>query len=282
MPEGFFPFLWCLGLHLTLFAEIQVLEIGSLQRHDPVTVTLFRMPPFHACGHEDAAELLHPDARERARLTLAQQGDELGKGNGQGLFTRTGGTEVAGECFFRRASAVESHVGTLDFRLFPRREPVTPAAERHVLQLGVGLGMVDARAVDGALHLHAEEAAAARRVGKQFVAVGRSDEGGDARQAVEIIAEGMVVGQAVGGHEARHVAVPARDARLVGGEAEGVEVACREGEEGGRILSLGAELRLPRQQVVAQVVTRLRESGQPTLKGGRRAVFRAVCFRLPF
>ena len=99
MPEGFFPFLWCLGLHLTLFAEIQVLEIGSLQRHDPVTVTLFRMPPFHVCGHEGAAELLHPDARERARLTLAQQGDELGKGNGQGLFTRTGGTEVAGECF---------------------------------------------------------------------------------------------------------------------------------------------------------------------------------------
>ena len=99
MPEGFFPFLWCLGLHLTLFVEIQVLEIGSLQRHDPVTVTLFRMPPFHACGHEGAAELLHPDARERARLTLAQQGDEFGKGNGQGLFTRTGGTEVAGECF---------------------------------------------------------------------------------------------------------------------------------------------------------------------------------------
>ena len=99
MPEGFFPFLWCLRLHLTLFAEIQVLEIGSLQRHDPVTVTLFRMPPFHVCGHEGAAELLHPDARGRARLTLAQQGDELGKGNGQGLFTRTGGTEVAGECF---------------------------------------------------------------------------------------------------------------------------------------------------------------------------------------
>ena len=41
----------------------------------------------------------------------------------------------------------------------------------------------------------------------------------------------------------------------MGGEAEGVEVACREGEEGGRILSFGAEFRLPRQQVVAQVVT---------------------------
>ena len=382
MPEGFFPFLWCLGLHLTLFAEIQVLEIGSLQRHDPVTVTLFRMPPFHACGHEGAAELLHPDARERARMTLAQQGDELGEGNGQGLFTRTGGTEVAGECFFRRASAVESHVGTLDFRLFFRREPVTFAAEEHALQLGIDLGMVDARAVDGMLHLHAEETAAARRVGEQFVAVGRGDEGGDARQAervapvslahmqggelhhvlqgrmaadgdavelvqvdephfhqelfhtggvrhvravgviggkfgrqevaaergfsqslptahqyrghtvgmavahphplcghgqhppaepahpqrtvrhapgqrveavfpvprrqaVEIIAEGMVVGQTVGGHEARHVAVPAQDARLVGGEAEGVEVACREGEEGGRSCPLGRNSACP-------------------------------------
>ena len=144
------------------------------------------MPPFHACGHEGAAELLHPDARERARMTLAQQGDELGEGNGQGLFTRTGGTEVAGECFFRRASAVESHVGTLDFRLFFRREPVTPAAEEHALQLGIDLGMVDARAVDGALHLHAEEAAAARRVGKQFVAVGRGDERGHARQAERV------------------------------------------------------------------------------------------------
>ena len=92
----------------------------------------------------------------------------------------------------------------------------------------------------------------------------------------------MIIRQAVGSHEARHIAVPTGDARLVGGEAEGVEVSCREGEESSRILSLGAELRLPRQQVVAQVVTRLRESGQPTLKGGRRAVFRAVCFRLPF
>ena len=115
MPEGFFPFLWCLRLHLTLFAEIQVLEIGSLQRHDPVTVTLFRMPPFHACGHEGAAELLHPDARERARLTLAQQGDELGKGNGQGLFTQTGGTEVAGECFLPQGKCGRKprwHVGS--------------------------------------------------------------------------------------------------------------------------------------------------------------------------
>lgn len=91
----------------------------------------------------------------------------------------------------------------------------------------------------------------------------------------------MVVGQAVRGHETRHVAVPTRDARLVGGEAEGVEVACREGEEGGRILSLGAELRLPRQQVVAQVVTLFRESGQLEVEVGRRVVFRVVGFRLP-
>ena len=78
----------------------------------------------------------------------------------------------------------------------------------------------------------------------------------------------MIVGQAVGGHEARHISVPTRDARLVGGEAEGVEVACREGEEGGRILSLGAEFRLPRQQVVAQVVTLFRKSGQPVVEVG--------------
>ena len=91
----------------------------------------------------------------------------------------------------------------------------------------------------------------------------------------------MIVGQAVGGHEARHVAVPARDARLVGGEAEGVEVACREGEEGGLVLSFGAEFRLSRQQVVAQVVTCLRESGQLEVEVGRRVVFRVVGFRLP-
>ena len=101
------------------------------QRHNPVTVTLFRVPPFHACGHEGAAELLHADARERARLTLAQQGDEFGKGDGQGLFVRTGGTEVTGKSLFRRASAVKSHVGTLDFRLFFRREPMTFATEEH-------------------------------------------------------------------------------------------------------------------------------------------------------
>ena len=156
------------------------------QRHDPVTVTLFRVPPFHACGHEGTAELLHADARERARLTLAQQGDEFGKGNGQGLFVRTGGTEVAGKSLFRRASAVEGHVGMLDFRLFFRRESMTLAAEEHGFQLGIDLGMFDVCAVYGTLHLHAEETAAARRVGKQFVAVGRGDEGGDAWQAQRV------------------------------------------------------------------------------------------------
>ena len=67
----------------------------------------------------------------------------------------------------------------------------------------------------------------------------------------------------------------------MGGEAEGVEVACREGEEDGRVLSLGAEFRLPRQQVVAQVVTLFSESGQPVVEVGRRVVFRVVGFRLP-
>ena len=167
------------------------------QRHNPVTVTLFRVLPFHACGHEGAAELLHAYACERARLTLAQQGDELGKGDGQGLFVRTGGTEVAGKSLFRRANAVEGHVGTLDFRLFFRREPMTLAAEEHGFQLGVDLGMFDVCAVDRSLHLHAEETVAARKVGEQFMAVGCGDEGGDARQAVEIIAEGMIIGQAV-------------------------------------------------------------------------------------
>ena len=164
------------------FREDCGLAAFTLQRHDPVTVTFFRVPPFHTCGHEGAAELLHADARERARLTLAQQGDEFGKGDGQGLFVRTGGTEVAGKSLFRRASTVEGHVGTLDFRLFFRRESMTFTAEEHGFQLGVDLGMFDVRAVDGTLHLHAEEAAAARRVGEQFVAVGRGDEGGDARQ----------------------------------------------------------------------------------------------------
>ena len=168
-----------------------------LQRHNPVTVTLFRVLPFHACGHEGAAELLHAYACERARLTLAQQGDELGKGDGQGLFVRTGGTEVAGKSLFRWASTVEGHVGTLDFRLFFRRESMTLAAEEHGFQLGVDLGMFDVCAVDRSLHLHAEETVAARKVGEQFMAVGCGDEGGDARQAVEIIAEGMIIGQAV-------------------------------------------------------------------------------------
>ena len=167
------------------------------QWHNPLTVTLFRVSPFHACGHENVAELLHADARERARLTLAQQGDEFGKGNGQGLFVRTSGTEVAGKGFFRRANAVEGHVGTLDFRLFFRREPMTLAAEEHGFQLSVDLGMFDVCAVDRSLHLHAEETVAARKVGEQFVAVGCGDEGGDARQAVGIIAEGMIIGQAV-------------------------------------------------------------------------------------
>ena len=67
----------------------------------------------------------------------------------------------------------------------------------------------------------------------------------------------------------------------MGGEAEGIEVSCREGEEGGRILSFGAEFRLSRQQVVAQVVTLFRESGQPVVEVGRRVVFRVVGFRLP-
>ena len=134
------------------------------QWHNPLTVTFFRVSPFHACGHENVAELLHADARERAQLTLAQQGDEFGKGNGQGLFVRTGGTV---------------------------------AAEEHGFQLGVDLGMFDVCAVDRSLHLHAEETVAARKVGEQFMAVGCGDEGGDARQAVEIIAEGMIIGQAV-------------------------------------------------------------------------------------
>ena len=160
-----------------------ILRIGSLQRYNPVTVTLFRVPSFHACGYEGAAELLHADARERARLMFAQQGDEFGKGNGQDLFVRMGGTEVAGKSLFRRTSAVEGHVGTLDFRLFFRCKPITFATEKHVFQLGVDLGMFDVCVVDGSLHLYAEEEAAARRVGEQFVTVGRGDEGGDARHA---------------------------------------------------------------------------------------------------
>ena len=146
-----------------------IVRIGSLQRYNLVTVTLFRVLSFHACGYEGAAELLHADARERARLMFAQQGDEFGKGNGQDLFVRMGGTE--------------GHVGTLDFRLFFRCKPITFATEKHVFQLGVDLGMFDVCVVDGSLHLYAEEAAAARRVGEQFVTVGRGDEGGDARQA---------------------------------------------------------------------------------------------------
>ena len=38
-----------------------IVRIGSLQRYNLVTVTLFRVPSFHACGYEGAAELLHAD-----------------------------------------------------------------------------------------------------------------------------------------------------------------------------------------------------------------------------
>jgi len=63
--------------------------------------------------------------------------------------------------------------------------------------------------------------------------------------------------------------------------AELLHTDARGREKGGYVLSLWAEFRQPRQQVVAQVVTLFRESGQPVVEVGRRVVFRVVGFRLP-
>ncbi len=51
--------------------------------------------------------------------------------------------------------------------------------------------MVDARAVDGMLHEHADEPAASRRIGKQVARVGGADEGGDARQGLAMPLVGL-------------------------------------------------------------------------------------------
>ena len=96
------------------------------------------------------------------------------------------GAVVAAQHLFCRTDAVESRVVQPQGVLFPVAEPVPFPVFQFRFQLGVDLRMVDTRAVDGMLHEHADEAAASRRVGKQFARVGRADEGGDARQGLAV------------------------------------------------------------------------------------------------
>ena len=98
---------------------------------------------------------------------------------------------MTGEDLRCRTGAVEHQVGLLDGGLFLTGEPITLTAQKERLQLCIDLGMVDAGAVNGVLHLHADEPAAARRVREQFVAVGGGDEGGDAGQSVRVALVGL-------------------------------------------------------------------------------------------
>ena len=79
--------------------------------------------------------------------------------------------------FFGGRNAVERTVGRLNFGLFGLAEPAALTTVQFVQQLGIKLGVVDgSRTVDGMLHFHTDETAAARKVGQQVAAITCTDE----------------------------------------------------------------------------------------------------------
>ena len=154
-------------------------------RH-PVSVSVMRVHFLHSCGYEGLSQFRQRHACHRSGFQPPQPCEYLGQREQAYLLVRLSRTIVAAQHFPGRADAVESRVVQPQGVLFPVAEPVPFPVFQFRLQLGVDLRMVDTRAVDGMLHEHADEAAASRRVGKQFARVGRADEGGDARQGLAV------------------------------------------------------------------------------------------------
>ena len=123
---------------------------------------------------------------QRGGILALHRGIDFGGGHQAGtLFARLGEAETGADQFFGGRDAVERAVGLLDFGFLFLAEPAAFAVLQFVQQLGVELFIIHRRgAVDGAFHLHTDEAAAARKVGQQVAAVAGSDERGDAGQCL--------------------------------------------------------------------------------------------------
>ena len=164
-------------------------------RH-PVPVSVMRVYFLYSCGHEGLSQLGQRHTCHRSGFQPPQPCENFGQRKRAYLLPRLSRTIVTAQHLPGRADAVESCVVQPQGVLFPVAEPIPFPSFQFRFQLGVDLRMVDAPAVDGALHEHADEPAASRRVGEQFARVGRADEGGDARQgpAVPLVRLAQVEG----------------------------------------------------------------------------------------
>ena len=137
-------------------------------------------PPPHL--RQQSAEGRTRTVAQGCRILPFQHGIHIGSGHQAGTrLSRFHEAEAGADQFFGRRYAVKFPVGLLDGGFFLLAEPVAFAPLYLVLQLRVKLSVVDGRgAVDGTLHLHADEAAAAAQVRQQVQAVARADERGDA------------------------------------------------------------------------------------------------------
>ena len=141
---------------------------------------------LYSCGYEGLSQLGQRYACHRSGFQPPQPCEYFGQREQAYLLVRLSRTIVAAQHFPGRADTVESRIVQPQGVLFPVAEPVPFPVFQFRFQLGVDLRVVDARAVDGMLHEHADEPAASRRVGKQFARVGCADEGGDARQGLAV------------------------------------------------------------------------------------------------
>lgn len=123
-------------------------------------------------------------ASQGRRILLLQGGVKGGGGHdARSLLTRPGKLEVGSQHLFGRRHTIEGLVRCLYLRFLALTEPAAFTLLQFVLQLGIKLGMLHWRgAVYFVLHLHADEAPAARSVCQQVATVARTDERSDALQ----------------------------------------------------------------------------------------------------
>ena len=163
---------------LPLSSPLSLGEGPGVRLH-PIPIPILRMYP---------APQLRQQAGERCTRTVLQSsrillhcGIDFGSRHQAGaLFTRLGEAEAGADQLFGGRNAIERAVSLLDFGFLFLAEPATFAILQLVQQLGIKLFIIHRRvAIDGALHFHADEAAAARKVSQQVSVVAGADERSD-------------------------------------------------------------------------------------------------------
>ena len=149
---------------------------GPGVRLHPIPIPILRMHP---------APQLRQQAGERRTRTILQRSGILalhcgidfgGRHQAGTLLARLGEAEARTDQFFGRRDAIERAIGLLNFVFLFLAEPAAFAIFQLVQQLGIKLFIIyRGVAVNGAFHLHTDEAAAARKVSQQVAAVAGTD-----------------------------------------------------------------------------------------------------------